>query len=402
MHRLFYLAAATSAVALAACGSPDTNATNTAAAQNPATAQDARGLEAPIKDGDWQLRPIATGFDYPWGLVFLPGDGGLLVSEREGRLSFVAPGEETGQAVSGAPEALIENQGGLLGLALDPDFAENRYVYLAYSKGTKSANSTALIRARLSENSLSLENVEQIFEASPTRSTQLHFGGRLLFLPDGTLLLSLGDGFRYMDDAQNPKNHHGTIVRLNTDGSIPADNPFADGKDGDPAVYSYGHRNVQGLALDPASGTIYANEHGPKGGDEINVIAPGKNYGWPEITYGVNYDGSIITRDTKAPGMEQPIVKWVPSIAPAGMVFYTGDKYSDWTGDLFVPALAGMKLQRVDLENGEVVGEEELFADAGLRLRHVVQGPDGYLYVASDEVGGSIWRVERTDETTAP
>lgn len=348
---------------------------------------------SPAVGAQYELVEIASGFDMPWGIAFLP-EGGFLVSQREGLVSYVAPGANIGAEIAGGPEALISGQGGYLGIALDPGFQENRLVYLAYSKGTKSENSTAVMKARLSEDHSSFENAEDIFVAPTMRATSAHFGGRLLFLPDGTLLISLGDGFRYMDEAQNPQNSHGTIFRINTDGSFPADNPFADGEGGLPGVFSYGHRNVQGLAYDPASDTIYEHEHGPKGGDEINILEPGLNYGWPKITYGVNYDGSIITRDTEAPGMEQPIVKWVPSIAPSGMVFYTGDRYPEWDGDLLVTALAGMKIQRVDLDKGRVKGEEALFEDAGFRFRHIALGPDGYLYVLPDDIEAPIFRIE--------
>lgn len=340
------------------------------------------------------LNEVATGFDFPWGIAFLP-EGGFLVSEREGQVSYVAQGATTGKPVSGTPEALIAGQGGYLDIVLDPDFAQNRFVYLSYSKGSKDENSTAVLRARLADDNMSFEDGEDIFVAPTRRATSDHYGGRLMFLPDGTLLVSLGDGFRYKEEAQNPENSHGTIFRINSDGSIPDDNPFVDGENGLPGVYSFGHRNVQGLAYDPEIDIIYAHEHGPQGGDEVNILDPGANYGWPAITYGVDYDGSVITPKTEAPGMEQPIVKWVPSIAPSGMVFYTGDKYPEWTGDLLVTALVGQKIQRIDLEKGRVKGEYRLFDEEGMRFRHIAQGPDGYLYVLVDNVEAPILRIER-------
>lgn len=377
-------------VSLVACGAGERDTSAETQTTSPAVSTSGSGT-------NYKLVEVASGFDMPWGIAFLP-EGGFLVSQREGKVSYVAPVADTGANVSGVPEALIEGQGGLLGIALDPAFEDNRFVYLAYSKGSKSENATAVMKARLSDDHSSFENAEDIFVAPTKRATSAHFGGRLLFLPDGTLLVSLGDGFRYMDEAQNPQNSHGTIFRINTDGSFPADNPFADGENGLPGVYSYGHRNVQGLAYDPASDTIYEHEHGPKGGDEINILEPGLNYGWPKITYGVNYDGTIITRETEAPGMEQPIVKWVPSIAPSGMVFYTGDRYPEWDGDLLVTALAGMKIQRVDLEKGRVKGEEALFEDEARRFRHIALGPDGYLYVLPDEPDAPVLRIEAAGE----
>lgn len=339
------------------------------------------------------LKEVATGFDFPWGIAFLP-EGGFLVSERDGYLSYVAAGEMKGRRLEGVPTALVDGQGGVFDIILDPNFTENRTVYLSYAKGSGDANSTAIFKAQLNEEMTAIENGADIFVAPTKRATSFHFGGRMTFLGDGTLMMGLGDGFRYMKDAQSPMNSHGTIIRINTDGSIPADNPYADGESGLPVVYSYGHRNVQGLAYDAASDTIYAHEHGPKGGDEINIVEPGLNYGWPEITYGVNYDGTIITTKTEAPGMEQPILKWVPSIAPSGMVFYTGDQYPEWTGDLLVSALAGSKIQRVDLEKGRVKGEEALFEDFGERFRQIAQSPDGYLYVLVDGLEASIYRIE--------
>lgn len=391
-------------VALASCGQADDlpePPAPVAATSDTGDALAGAAQSAPVADisvdrivsGDWMLVPVATGFDYPWGIAFLP-EGGFLVSEREGRLSYVAPGATTGQAVTGAPDTLVGGQGGYFGLVTDPDFERNRLVYLAYAKGKKSSNSTAVYKARLSPDATALQDGSDVFVARTRRATQAHYGGRLLFMPDDTLMISLGEGYSYRDDAQNPGNTHGTIIRIKTDGSIPADNPFADGVDGLAEVWSYGHRNVQGLAYDAAHETLYSMEHGPKGGDEINIEKPAANYGWPVITYGVNYDGTVITDKTEAPGMEQPVVKWVPSIAPGGLVFYTGDTYPAWKGDLLAAALAGMKIQRVDLEDGDVIGEEALFEDAGMRFRHIAQGPDGFLYVLSDEIGGTVYRIE--------
>lgn len=334
------------------------------------------------------LVKVVDNTEFPWGMVFLP-NGDLLFTEQENGLKISR--DLTGEAspVSGMPEAYTERQAGYLGLTLDPDFESNRRIYVAYSKGDDDANSTAVIRATLSADSTALTDVEEIFLAD-TRDTSLHYGARLQFLADGTLAVSLGEGFKFMDDAQSPKNTHGTIVRINTDGSIPEDNPFADGQDGHPAVWSYGHRNVQGLYYDASTQTLYATEHGPKGGDELNIVEKGANYGWPEITYGVNYDGTVITTKTKAEGMLQPETYWVPSIAPSGLTMLTSDVYPGWQGDLFAGGMngpAGLKLVRLDMENGKVAGRENLL-DGEYAIRDVVQGPDGHLYIATKNMDG--------------
>ncbi len=344
-------------------------------------------------DFDVKLTPVVTEAEWPWGLAFLP-NGDLLFTEKEGGLKFVAGGEGTPSSVTGLPEAFIEGQAGYLGLVLDPDFETNRMVYISYSKGDGAANAAAVIKGRLSDDASALQNVEEIFWAD-ARDTAYHYGSRLQFANDGTLFVSLAEGFSFMKDAQDPTNTHGTIVRINTDGSIPADNPFADGEAGAPAVWSYGHRNVQGLYYDTATDTLYETEHGPKGGDELNISTPGANYGWPKITYGVNYDGTIITNETEAEGMVQPLTYWVPSIAPSGLTMLTSDVYPGWKGDLFTGGMngpAGLELTRIDMENGEVVGKQSLF-DEEYAIRDVVQGPDGHLYVATKDFDG-IFRVD--------
>lgn len=329
--------------------------------------------------------------EQPWGMAFLP-DGGLLFTEKEGGLKFLATGGEA-VPVSGLPDAYVEGQAGYLGLALDPAFESNRLVYVSQSTGTAGANSTAVFRGALSADNSVLENVEQIFKADD-RDTAYHYGSRLVFGTDGTLFVSLGEGFKYMADAQDPKNTHGTIVRINSDGSVPADNPFADGAEGKPEVWSYGHRNVQGLYFDAVTNTLWATEHGPRGGDELNIVQPGTNYGWPKITYGVNYDGTIITKETEAEGMTQPETYWVPSIAPSGLAMVTSDKYPGWEGDLFSGGMNGpdgLVLMRIDLKDGKVAGTEALLKGES-SIRDVVQGPDGYLYVANKDFDG-IFRV---------
>ena len=347
-----------------------------------------------------ELTEIASGLEFPWGMAFLPS-GDMLVTEREGRLRIIRAGTLDPQPISGAPEdAYVSNQGGYLDIILHPDFADNRLVYMSYAQGTQEENRTAVIRARLNDGASGLENVEEIFASHvPGKRGGAHFGSRLQFLDDGTLLVTLGDGFRWMDEAQNPANHFGKIVRLTENGEPAPGNPDL-GEGADPAVYTWGHRNVQGIVHDTERDIVYAHEHGPKGGDELNIITPGTNYGWPEITFGVNYDGTIITPDTGAEGMAQPITKWVPSIAPSGMALYTGDVYPGWSGDLFIGAMngpEGQKLVRIDLDDaGGVIGREDLFASEAIPFRDVAQGPDGKLYVATAELDGRIFRVDIT------
>ena len=346
-----------------------------------------------------KLTQVVAEAEFPWGMAFLP-NGDLLFTEKEGGLKRVAGGEGAPVAVSGLPEAYTEKQAGYLGLTLDPDFGTNRLVYMSYSKGTAEDNTTAIVQARLSDDGNALENVTEIF-AGDTRNTGLHYGSRLQFAKDGTLYATVGEGFAFMDLAQDPKTTHGTVIRINADGSIPADNPFADGTVGHPAVWSYGHRNSQGLFYDAGTDTLYETEHGPKGGDELNIISKGANYGWPKITYGVNYDGTIITNQTEAEGMENPLTYWVPSIAPSGLTRLTSDIYPGWKGDLFTGGMngpAGLKLVRIDMEDGIVVGREDLLTgdEEGYPIRDVIQGPDGHLYVATKNMDG-IYRLDIAD-----
>lgn len=348
--------------------------------------------EAQIDSGvDVALERVTGGLENPWSVEFLP-DGTALVTEKNRGIRVISPdGTLRPDLLTGVPEAYTERQAGYLDLALDPDFEDNRLIYMSFSEGEKSNNRTAVLKARLAEDLSGLTDAEVIFRAQD-RPTPAHYGSRIAFMADGTMLVSLGDGFRFMDDAQTTDNYHGKIVRINTDGTIPEDNPFADGDA--PAIWSYGHRNVQGLVV--VGGTVYAHEHGPKGGDELNLIEPGLNYGWPEISYGINYDGSILTDKTEMPDMQQPMTKWVPSIAPCGMAFATTDTYPGWKGDLFVGAMegpAGLKMVRIDLEDGKVMGREDLLVADGLPIRDVVEGPDGYLYVVTKQLDGGLYKV---------
>ena len=387
----------------AACSGADQGEAPAGEPETDVEAEATSGDDTPgtlVSEDGLTLTPLATGLDFPWDMVFLPS-GEMLVTERSGAIRVIRDGELLETPVSGTPEALVQGQGGYFAMALDPDFSANRTLYLAYAKSLgEGENTTAVIKGTLSKDASALTDVQEIFAGTP-RGTSYHFGGRLAFLPDGTLIITMGEGFRYMDEAQNPQNFHGSIARIHTDGAIPEDNPFADGEGGAAKLWSYGHRNVQGLVYDAGRDILWAHEHGPKGGDELNIIKPGANYGWPEITYGVNYDGTVITDETEAEGMEQPVVKWVPSIAPSGMALVTGDTWADWQGDLIVGAMngpKGKKLVRVDLdEEGAVLGTEDLLADLDLGYRDVVISPNGTLYVATATTDGVIYEVTRSD-----
>ena len=350
-----------------------------------------------VSEDGLRLVPIADGLEFPWGIAELP-NGDLLVTEREGRLSLIRKGQSAPEPVSGLPEdILVERQGGLLDIILHPAFEETRQLYLSYSRDLGETNTTAVIRAVLSDDGRQLGQLSEIFQGAE-RETTFHYGSRLGFLPDGSLIITLGDGYRYMDEAQTPANLHGKIVRLNADGSLPDDNPDIEG--GHPALWSYGHRNVQGLSYHAASGKLFAHEHGPKGGDELNLIEAGKNYGWPVITYGINYDGTIITPETEAPGLEQPLIKWVPSIAPSGMSVVKTPGFTDWQGDLLIGAMygpEGVKLVRVDLdEAGEVVGTENLLSDLQMAYRDVLSTQNA-IYLATADLDGVLYRLEKIE-----
>ncbi len=344
------------------------------------------GLAAAVQ---YEVETIAEGLAFPWSIAFLP-DGDLLVTEREGRLRIVRDGQLDPQPISGVPEVYVQGQGGLFDILLDPAFAANREVYLSYSRGTRNANHLAVGRARFDGSVLS--GFELILIGEPDKDTPNHFGGRMAFLADGTLLIVSGDGFDYRDQAFDLGSLLGKTLRIGPDGSIPRDNPFIDRDGARPEVWSYGHRNQQGIVATPAG--VFLHEHGPRGGDELNRIEPGRNYGWPAITYGIDYSGSYVSPYTEYPGMEQPLLVWTPSIAPAGLAYYDGNAFPEWHGDLFVAALAEQSVRRVDLEDGEAVAEEILFTELGTRLRDVRAGPDGCLYLLTDSAEGRVLRVK--------
>ena len=340
---------------------------------------------------DFRIVPVVGELDHPWGLAFLP-NGDMLVTERSGQLRIVRDGVLDPKPIEGVPDVYASGQGGLLDVALHPKFEDNRLVYLSYAGRGAGGAGTEVVRGKLAGNRL--VNVEVIFRVSPKTSGSNHYGSRLLFAPDGTLFITTGDRYNYLDHAQDTGDHLGTIVRVRDDGSVPDDNPFVGRAGARPEIYSYGHRNVQGIALRPGDNVVWAHEHGPRGGDEVNILKPGANYGWPAITYGIDYSGAIISDKTEAPGMEQPVVYWDPSIAPSGMAFYDGDRFPKWRGDLFVGALAHTHLRRLELDGIRVVKQEVLLEKLGERIRDVRAGPDGLIYVLTDSSDGQILRLE--------
>ncbi len=344
-----------------------------------------------IKSG-YKVAEIAKDLDHPWSMAFLP-EGSILVTERVGRLRLIKNGALQSEPIGGVPAVHTGSQAGLFDIVLHPNFAHNGIVYLTYAAGTAAANGTQVARARFDGSKL--QDLRVIFEAMPLKDTDNHYGGRMAFLPDGTFALTIGEGFEYREKAQDLTSDLGKIVRLNEDGGVPQDNPFVGQASVRPEIYSWGHRNEQGLIFDTQSGRLYETEHGPRGGDELNIIVARRNYGWPVITYGMDYSGAYVSPYTQRPGLEQPVIYWTPSIAPSGLAIYRGDKFPAWQGDLFVGALAFTHLRRVHLdERGDVVDQEQLLNDLNWRIRDVRAPADGYLYVCTDEADGRVLRLE--------
>jgi glucose/arabinose dehydrogenase len=345
--------------------------------------------------GDIAVDIIADGLARPWAIDFLP-DKSLIVTERGGRMRIVSPDGKKSAAIKGVPGVDVGGQGGLLDVAVHPDFARNRLIYWSFSEAGKGGNSTAVARGRLSADGKALEDVQVIFSQKPKVRSNLHFGSRLVFDGKGHLFITLGErsAEKFRGQAQELNSHLGKVVRLMEDGSVPKDNPFV-GKEGAlPEIWSYGHRNPQAAAINPATGALWEIEHGPMGGDEINLPEPGKNYGWPVVSYGVNYDGTLVgSGKREAPGMENPIYQWTPVIAPSGMAFYTGDSLPQWKGNLFVGGLRAEALVRLELDGAKVTHEERLLKELGMRIRDVAQGPDGAIYVVTDASDGQIIRI---------
>jgi aldose sugar dehydrogenase len=330
--------------------------------------------------GSIVVETVAADLDHPWGLAFLP-DGRMLVTERAGRLRLIGADGRTSAPIKGVPEVVAAGQGGLLDVVVDPDFATTRLIFFSFAEARVAGNGTSIARARLSTDLTTLEDMTVIFRQLPAYDGVLHFGSRIVFDRTGHMFITVGDRYVLRDEAQNGANTLGKIMRIDKSGAPAADNPKR--ADWVAHIWSIGHRNVQGAALHPVTGKLWTAEHGAKGGDEINVVEAGRNYGWPVITYGRDYSGAKIGIGTSKAGLEQPIHYWDPSIAPSGLTFYTGDKFADWRGSLFVGALAGQHIARLTLEGEKVVSEEKLLTDMA-RFRDVRQGADGFLYALTD------------------
>ena len=338
---------------------------------------------------DVTVNELASGLDHPWGMTFLP-TGEVLITERSGQMRAFQFGSGLSAPLKGVPKVVANNQGGLLDVIADPDFSSNQTIYFCYSRPTEGGSSSSVASATYTAGEL--KNVKDIFIADSVVDNGFHFGCRLAFDSENDLYVALGDRYKYMKEAQNTDNHFGKIVRIEKDGSVPKDNPFTDGEA--PEVYSYGHRNIQGLTVHPDTGEVWAMEHGPKGGDEINLIEAGNNYGWPVITYGIDYNGDIISDKTHQEGMEQPVLYWNPSIAPSGMTFYKGDVFKAWQGDLLVGALKFRHLRRISFnDKGEPESQTEYLKDRNERIRDVEVGPNGFIYVLTDEDNGKLLQV---------
>lgn len=338
-----------------------------------------------------RVETVARGLEHPWALAFLP-DGRLLVTERSGQLRTVDRGGSVSAPLAGVPAVQARGQGGLLDVALDPRFADNRVIYISYAEpGEGGTAGTAVARGRLGEGGL--EDARVIYRQRPKVAGSNHFGSRLVFARDGSLFVTQGDRYAYRDKAQDLSVGLGKIVRIHPDGTVPADNPFVGRAGAQPEIWSYGHRNIQAATLHPETGQLWIVEHGPRGGDELNRPEAGKNYGWPVITYGAEYWGPKIGEGTAKPGMEQPLYYWDPVIAPSGMVFYTGEAFPAWRGSLLIGSLRPGLLVRLRLEAGRVANEERYLGDLGERIRDVRQGPDGLVYLLTDRGDGRILRV---------
>lgn len=337
----------------------------------------------------FRLESVASGLEHPWSLAFLP-DGSLLVTERAGRLRLISNNELQAEPVEGVPDLVVSGQGGLLDVVLHPDFENNHLLFLSYAHENADGKTTRVSRALLEDGRLT--NVQVIFEALPRSSPSHHFAGRMAFDQTGLLYIAVGDrGDR--PRAQDANDDAGAVHRITIDGAPAPGNPFLQTPNHRPTLFSYGHRNIQGMTRHPHSGAIWTHEHGPRGGDEINILAPGTNYGWPAITYGIGYSGFAISDNTALPGMAQPLHYWDPSIAPSGMAFYTGTDVEAWQGDLFVGALKMQKLVRLRIEGNQVVEEEDLITEFGRRIRDVRMGPDGRLWLLTDESNGEVLRL---------
>lgn len=369
------------------------------APSSPASALPEASASAIAAVENFRTASVVGNLENPWSVAWLP-DGAMLITERPGRLRIVRNGELDPTPIAGVPPVLASGQGGLMDVSLHPNFAENRLIYLTYSHGTIDANRTRLARAVF--DGKALRDLKVIFEPSQIKSGGQHFGSRILWLPDGTMLISIGDGGNppvelegdlIRKQAQNLRSRLGKMIRLNDDGSIPPSNPFVDAANADPAIWSYGHRNIQGLAYDPATQKVWATEHGARGGDELNQLEAGQNYGWPLVTHSREYSGPEITSERSRPGLIDPMVVWTPATAPSGLMVYTGDRFPQWQGNLFAGGLVSRDIRRIEVDAAGKVLDQQLI-DIGQRVRDVRQGPDGLIYVLTDAASGELLRLE--------
>jgi glucose/arabinose dehydrogenase len=406
-HSIRRIGLASAGITIAACSAapPNTAAVAPNVAPTAAPTAEASPLQAVSPSSTargFKQATVAEGLERPWGMAWLP-DGSMLISEKAGRLRLLKNGVLEPTPIAGVPSVMSSGQGGLMDVSIHPRFAENRFVYLTYASGTADANRTRIARARF--DGKALQDLRVIFEVSQVKSGTQHFGSRILWLPDGTMLVAIGDGGNppvqlegalIRKQAQNLRSRLGKIVRLNDDGSIPRDNPFATNANADPAIWSYGHRNIQGIAFDPGTKRVWITEHGARGGDELNLAEAGKNYGWPLVTHSQEYAGGEISQERSRPGMVDPKVVWTPATAPSGLAFYTGDRFPAWRGNLFAGGLVSQDVRRIELDAaGNVRSQEEI--SIGQRVRDVRQSPDGLLYVLTDESNGKLIRLEPTN-----
>jgi glucose/arabinose dehydrogenase len=349
----------------------------------------ARDQTVDTQGGPVRIETVTGGLRHPWAVAFLP-DGSMLVTEREGRLRRIGGDGQMLAPLAGVPAVFAQGQGGLLDVALEPEFATGRMVYLSYAEADEGGAGTAVARGRLNEALTALENVQVIFRQQPKVSGGNHFGSRLVFARDGTLFVTMGERFKF-DPAQDLSSHLGKIVRINRDSSVPRDNPFVGRSDARPEIWSYGHRNSQGAALNPRTGVLWEIEHGPRGGDELNIPEAGKNYGWPLVSWGMHYSGQDIPKPPTRPDLAAPIYHWTPSISPSGMAFYTADRVAAWRGNLLIGGLTSHAVTRLTLDGDRVTAEERI--PIGARVRDVRQGPDGAVYILTDESDGALLRL---------
>ncbi len=364
--------------------------------QEPAFAGQTRAPRL-TEDVAFEIETVARDLEHPWAVEVFE-DGRMLVTERPGRMRIVTPDGERSKPVAGLPEVDAREQGGLLDVAIDPDFASSQTIYWSYAEPREGGNGTALARGRLltDDDEPRVEDVQVIFRMMPTLDSTKHFGSRIVFAPDDTLFLTLGERSILAGrvQSQDLNSHFGKVIRVHRDGSIPEDNPFVDREDARPEIWSYGHRNMQSATIHPDTDALWIVDHGPEGGDELNAPEAGKNYGWPIITYGIDYSGEPIGEGiTAREGMEQPLYYWDPVIAPSGMLFYSGALFPGWKGSLFIGSLAGEHLARLTLDGKRVIGEERLLTGQGARIRDVVEGPDGAIYLVTDEADGRLLKL---------